>query len=314
MSQDFGIDNEGQGFDFDDDETDLEALLDKASKGAEYEGDDDSVLFFNNDQSKTEQRKEEPTQQEEYSNDDESFVFDNNSDNEQVDELVVENYATNNDATVAEPEVDNSSITSPEPEPVKAEPEFVAPVQREPEPVYEQPTQQEQVVQAPPVQQENANVAQFNPSKRPIVVKTEAEEIKDATKVINILDTYRDLPPESRSAVSQFVDNDDYTDEPSLVVKVLRADPILSQTMTALKDSAAETDRVERVFYILKLDTNLLYNLGSLVSTLVESEVEGRNDKIEYSKNIEATINTLDKKIIDYVAATKEVLAAAEVE
>lgn len=312
MSQDFGIDNEGQGFDFDDDETDLEALLDKASKGAEDEGDDDSVLFFNNDQSKTEQRKEEPTQQEEYSNDDESFVFDNNSDNEQVDELVVENYATNNDTTVAEPEVDNSSITSPEP--VKAEPEFVAPVQREPEPVYEQPTQQEQVAQAPPVQQENTNVAQFNPSKRPIVVKTEAEEIKDATKVINILDTYRDLPPESRSAVSQFVDNDDYTDEPSLVVKVLRADPILSQTMTALKDSAAETDRVERVFYILKLDTNLLYNLGSLVSTLVESEVEGRNDKIEYSKNIEATINTLDKKIIDYVAATKEVLAAAEVE
>jgi len=312
MSQDFGIDNEGQGFDFDDDdETDLDKLLDIAGRTSDADDDDDSVLFFNDD------KKEEPQTpvyettsrvQDNNESDDSSVEVEDNYDD--VEEVVVE---TRPEPVAYTPEPDNSyqEIQRQEPEPAET------PQARE----RETEVQQQYVAsvsQPEPAVQEysynNYETSRPSPSIRKVAIKSEAEEIRETRKVIKILDTYRNLQSDARNIVSQFLDNDDMDDESTLVVKVLRADPMFAKTMAALKDSASQDDRVERVFYILRLNTEVLHNLGKLVGTLTdeEEEIPGIGDSIEYSKNVEEAINGIDKKIIGYVSATQSVLAAAE--
>lgn len=303
MSQDFGIDNEGQGFDFDEgDETDLDKLLDIASQGAEEEDDDDSVLFFNKENKKEDSRQEPQNTQQGELKEDESSTNDSLSD-----------YSDDYESEV-QSEEDHNRVEEISPDPVANEPEEITPVNYEteyqPDPVAEEPKFEPEPTPAPaPPQQETYE----NKSNiRRVTIKSEAEEVSEINKVIKVLDTYRKLNNDVRNVVSQFVDNDDMSDESTLVVKVLRADPMLSQTMAALRDSASQNDRVERVFYILRLETKLLYNLGTLVETLTEEDIENKEDKIGYSKNVEKAINDLDKKVIDYVSATQSVLSAAE--
>ena len=117
-----------------------------------------------------------------------------------------------------------------------------------------------------------------------------------------------------KNIVAQFVYNDndvDITDEAQIVVKVLNADEMLAKTMTNLKETASQKDRVERVFYILRLEQNELKTLGSLVSTLTENNINSASDNIGFARELEAAIEKLDPKIIQYVAATESVLKAA---
>lgn len=300
MSQDFGIDNAGQGFDFDDgDETDLDTLLDISNQGAETEDDDDSVLFFNNEKPKEEaikSRKEPQNKfEEEESEEDLENYIDESPLESKTEEVVTETYSEPETEEIVAPDSYETNSYQQEAETVE-EPEIV-PEFREENP-------------APP--QEPAARYEQAPSIRRVTIKSEAEEIGEISKIIKVLDTYRELNSDIKNVVAQFVDCEDMNDESTLVVKVLRADPMLSQTMAALRDSASQNDRVERVFYILRLGEKLLYNLGSLVETLQEENIKNKEDKIEYSKNVEEAINNLDKKIIDYVSATQSVLSAAE--
>lgn len=309
MSQDFGIDNEGQGFDFDDDdETDLDKLLDIAGRTSDADDDDDSVLFFNDD------KKEEPQPpvyetssrvQDDNESDDSSVEIED--DHDDVEEVVVETYPEPVDYT---PEPDNSyqEVQRQEPEPVEAS------QAREREAEVQQPYVAPVSPPEPAVQEYSYNNYETSRPIRKVAIKSEAEEIRETRKIIKILDTYRNLQSDARNIVSQFLDNDDMDDESTLVVKVLRADPMFAKTMAALKDSASQDNRVERVFYILRLNTEVLHNLGKLVGTLTdeEEEIPGIGDSIEYSKNVEEAINGIDKKIIGYVSATQSVLAAAE--
>lgn len=301
MSQDFGIDNAGQGFDFDDgDETDLDTLLDISNQGAEEEDDDDSVLFFNNEKAKEETRKssKEPQskfEEEESEEEDLEIYIDESPSESKTEEVITETYSEPETEEIVTPDSYETSSYQQEAETVE-EPEIVPEFREE----------------APAPPQEPVERYEQAPNIRRVTIKSEAEEVGEISKIIKVLDTYRKLNSDIKNVVAQFVDCEDMNDESTLVVKVLRADPMLSQTMAALRDSASQNDRVERVFYILRLGEKLLYNLGSLVETLQEENIKNKEDKIEYSKNVEEAINNLDKKIIDYVSATQSVLSAAE--
>lgn len=281
MSQDYGIDNTGSGFDdFDDDgdDTDLEAMLSRAGKSAEEADEDEGGLFFES------------------------------SSDEKVKKVHPVPVAPVRNHVEPEPEDDEDNYFTEE----TKEP-FVAPEieeYREPPVVYVEP----EPVFVPTPADIRPTVKPIEESKqRRMNIRTDKEDIAEAKKIINILDTYRKLQSETKNVVSQFIceDEDDLQDESILVVRTLRAEPMLYNTMTALRESASETDRVERVFYVLRLENDVLYDLGELVGTLIESEIENRENKIEYSKKLEEAINGLDRKIIDYVSATQSVLAAA---
>lgn len=149
-----------------------------------------------------------------------------------------------------------------------------------------------------------------------VSMRSEADDITEAGRVIRVLDTYRSLNSDTRSVVSQFIHNDnshDPNDEALLVVRTLRADPMLAKCMRALGDSTTEKDRVKRVFYILRLPTDVLHSLGELVSMLSDSDLGNRNDQLAYAQSLENQVEGLDSKTIEYVKATQSVLDAAEV-
>lgn len=276
MASGFGGNSDGEGFSFDDD-SDLNEMLEIASRGeVDPEENGDSDIYF--------------------------------TDDGDIAETVVA-------APQAEPVRQRTRQTeAARPQPV-TEPVYVPePVQAVAEPVYKEP-----VYVAPepikPVAPKYDDKPSFN--NRPLLRK-EGELISETKKIINILDKYRELSEEIKYVVCTFVydgtnENEevDINDEAKLVVKVLNADPMISTTMSNLKATAEQKDRVERVFFILRLPKNELTSLGLLVGKIVEKEITGEHDNIGFSKNVEAAINTLDKNIIQYVTATESVLNAA---
>ena len=275
MSNDFGINNSGGGFDFDDD-SDLEQMLQLAAKGettAEDEGDDGIFLEENGELS--------------------SHSTEPNVAPVQVQAPVAAAPAFE----TIEENFKNEEI------PDKTHESSISVIEEEPEQLFEPVAAVEVVAEAKPFAR-----------NRPIIRK-ESEMVSDVSQVIKVLDVYRGLSAEVKNVVVQFVYSDnsaDPSDEATLVVKVINADEMLGKTMTNLRESAEQTDRVERAFYILRLKDKELSSLGALVSTLTGEELNGHSDRIGFSKQIEASVDTLDSKIVQFVTATELVLNAAK--
>ena len=366
MSQDFGIDNEGTGFDFDDDEEDIESMFKHASNAAETgEDDEDSHLKYifdeqSNDRSSqsVEQKTVEPEEvQEEIAQEDtdawrvaepevaseyEEIQHDVPTYDDTVEEPVSEqsSYEDFENFEVAENPtqvyVDNTVYTQEPRVEEYPEPSAEAAAQR----IYTTSgnVEKEETVSEPqrygvdtrsstnePVQtryEPSASTANAHASANPapstgrrINLPSEREEIAHVNKVINILNVYRKLS--NKNAVAQLVYNQaevDETDEASLVVKVLRAEPIQSETMTVLREAALQKDRVERVFYILRLERHLLEYLGVFLTTIVGAEFSNTQDQISFAKEIEQVIESLESGIVQIVAEAQSVLSAAHEE
>lgn len=335
MSQDFGIDNAGSGFDFEDDDEDLEAMFNRANEGEETE-DDDSYLNYTS--SYAEQPVSENVENVSDNNDQVEITSSENAweelpnENSENLETVGSSVPTYDDTTVV---VENTDYENFEEYKTPQE-ESVEQFETIPEPIS-------QVVQEKPVQEEygqsfssnynsmpsssSANIApeqttvqkavepvvNQQPPTRKFNITTEQEDIESVRKTIKILDAYRKLS--SKSIVAQLIYNEndvDPDDEAALVVRVLRADPMLGKMMTVLRESASEKDRVERVFYILNTDQDVLKYLGSFLETVSDVEFDNTHNHIAFAKEVEKTIETLDNKIVQHVADAQSVLVAAE--
>lgn len=330
MSKDFGIDNAGSGFDFDDDDEDLEAMLNKANEGEESSDDDDSHLaYMYSDTSKNDTAE----------NASDTRYDDNVADSREIPAT------TQNAWEVIEPEPDHERVSEniptydntaevAESTDYRQFEEYKTPQEEivEPEPVvYEAEPTPEPVPVPKPYDPAPAKVrrissnyntpAVVSPTPAPVEqtasrrfgISTEAEDIRSVQKTIRILDAYRKL--NSKSIVAQLIYNEndvDPNDEAALVVKVLRADPMLGRMMTVLRESASEKDRVERVFYILNTDHDVLKYLGSFLETVSEDTFNDTQNHIAFAKELERTINQLDSKIVQHVADAQSVLVAAE--
>lgn len=343
MSQDFGIEDQGSGFDFDDDEQDLEAMFNKANQGAETGDDDDSHLaYIFGDQQNSQPQvgnnvsyNEEPQSQKEEEGNAWEAVPEPSAAGEKVSETIPTYDETvslpeTNDYTEFDeyktPEEETAQIEEPivyQTETVPAERQSIHNYQPEQTRVAETPnshrsdyrTTYSAVSASAPIAVSPSPAPVENYSSRKFNITTEEEDIKAVRKTIRILDAYRAL--NSKAIVAQLIYNEndvDPNDEAALVVKVLRSDPMLGRMMTALRESASEKDRVERVFYILNTEHDVLKYLGGFLETVADVTFENTHDHISFAKEIEKTINDLDSKIVQYVADAQSVLAAAEEE
>lgn len=282
MSHDFGVnDNNSGSFSFDDD-SDLEQLLELASQGevdADESGIGDATIFDDNNTEFVEE-KEEPTP------------------------------APKKTSTKGKRKTEPVAVVDKEPEPVYEDSDSFDDSYTSADPIVEE-------VAPEPVRAEPATIDSSKTVKgvtqRPIIRK-ESDLIEEASKIIRVLDVYRGFSADVKGVVTQFVYNDnevDIDDEATLVVKVIGADSMLGRTMSNFRESASQKDRVERVFFILRLPEDELESLGSLTTTLTGVEFENVKDRIGFSKDVEAAIDTLDSKIVQYVQATEILLNSA---
>lgn len=291
MPSDFGIKNDGGGFAFDDD-SDLDQLLRIAAQGEADEESGDYGIFSDGETEISAAPIDRGVRQ---SMSADETLLETSSEQSPYQQHEEHQYGSNKHvAPPSEYEHRQEHTFSAH----STAPANVEPVQS----TYQEPT----------TNFSNEPENSFTPH-RPIIRK-EAEMIEETKKIIRVLDVYREFSDDVKNIVAQFVYNDnnvDINDEAQIVVKVLNADEMLAKTMTNLKETASQKDRVERVFYILRLEQNELTTLGSLVSTLTENNISSANDNIGFARELEAAIEKLDPKIIQYVVATESVLKAA---
>lgn len=298
MPSDFGINNDGGGFAFDDD-SDLDQLLRIAAQGEADEESGDFGIFSDGEAEISAAPIDRGVRQ---STSADETLLEAPSEQSPYPQHEEHQYGSNKHVV---PPTENehhqeTTVSAPSPETAS-----VKPIQSS----YQEPID---TYQEPITNFNNEPENSFTPH-RPIIRK-EAEMIEETKKIIRVLDVYREFSDDVKNIVAQFVYNDndvDITNEAQLVVKVLNADEMLAKTMTNLKETASQKDRVERVFYILRLEQNELKTLGSLVSTLTENNISSASDNIGFARELEAAIEKLDPKIIQYVVATESVLKAA---
>lgn len=317
MAKDYVADNAGQGFaSFDDDgPNDLESLLAGAALGEEQD-DEDTSSFFDKDDIHHEEV---------------SAVY--TSQSAGIDKNPV--------PTIESVYVSETPVPEPTPE-YEPQESYVEPVVEEEVPEVEDtysystpatptPSYSAPVVTPPSDRRPrswerdpNPNFAQSAPTPGPPPVNTasrnsrihipsEAEEIQLASKTIRIIDAYRKLNSEVKTAASQFITNgtEIIEDEATLVVKVLNVDPMLPITMRSLREAKAK-DPVERVFYVIDLSDDVLHSLGALVSVFSDVALDPRETKINYARKLVQEIDKLEARAVNYVESTESILAAAD--
>lgn len=306
MSQDYVADNAGTGFaSFEDDgPSDLDSLLAGAALGEEPDDQDTSAYFGNSDSTVYTSQSEEMSNistslQDSYSREEllpaEPVRPVTIDDDEEYDDLPAE------EPVVSEPQYRQRSWE------IDPNPTFTTPVPA-PAPVPT-PTPAPALSYAP----EPVAVPEYSrPRARAINVPTESDEIATAGKVIRIIDAYRKLNAEVRSVASQFITggSEVIEDEATLVVKVINADPMLSVTMRALREAKAH-EAVERVFYIISLEDDVLHNLGNLVGLFNGTTMDESQNRISYARGLVHEIDKLEPRAVNYVESTESILAAA---
>lgn len=308
MSKDYVADNAGTGFaSFEDDgPSDLDSLLAGAALGEEPDDQDTAAYFADSDQVAY------TSQSEGLSN--ASSSFQNSYTREEpahaapvapISSLQIDDDEEYDDLPAEEPiapvehraprswEIDpNPAFTAPAPEPVPAPVATPAPAVRH-----------------------SASVEYPQPTGRRISIPSESEEIALAGKVIRILDAYRKLSSEVQSVASQFITSGSEVieDEATLVVKVINADPMLSVTMRSLREAKAH-EAVERVFYVISLDDDVLHSLGGLTSVFNGTTLDPNQNRISYARALVREIEKLEPRAVNYVESTESILAAADEE
>lgn len=310
MSKDYVADNAGTGFaSFDDDgPSDLDSLLAGAALGEEPDDQDTAAYFTDSDVVAYTSQSEglsntSSSLQNSYSREETAPAPTPASaiqidDDEEYDDLPQD--APQEPVTEYRQRGSWESDPNPTfatPAPVKAEvPVYTAPA----------PTPFASISSPAPAPEYSSH------SSRHINIQTEANEIATAGKVIRIIDAYRKLNAEVRSVASQFITggSEVIEDEATLVVKVINADPMLSVTMRSLREAKA-LDPVERVFYVISLEDDVMHNLGGLVSLFNGTTMDESQNRITYARGLVHEIDKLEARAVNYVESTESILAAA---
>lgn len=285
----FGVSNEGDGF-FSEDDEDINALMDRASRGEVIEESDQD--FFGTNQAP---KMTAPTPRD-----------------------VAESVAP---APAVEPVTQSEPAQFEETEPVQveAEPAAVESVVAQPADEVEEPiiapTTHYQSEEAEEPMYQEPTPAPFTPS-RPSAPALSETDIARTGRIIKILDAYRDLDADMRFMVAQYIYNSsevDAEDEAALVVQVLNADPTIKRTMVEFRKAVEQKERLDRVFFLLELPRDVRINLGSLVGTISGERLSGngRGDN-SYVRELEGRIHQLDASEIDYVIYAQGVMTAGD--
>lgn len=150
-------------------------------------------------------------------------------------------------------------------------------------------------------------------TSRKIHIPSLEDQITQVRKILNVYQAYTQLGPQEKSVVAQLVSRDDLSDEYAFVVGVLNADPMLARTVITFLQ-AKEMEPVDRAFFVIDLESELLSRMGKLVEVFLnDSEnLPNMSDRTQYVHFLVNIIDRLDPKTISYVRAAESVLKAAE--
>lgn len=271
---DFGIDNEGTGFDIPSDD-DFIKMIDEAS-GASKDENDDTPLG-DSDQVTQEQKPR--------------------SRGVRIEE---------------EPPVEQSTEVHappkpsvPPPAPVEevvedtAETQSIPVVDSDEEPA-DLPVDEEPVVEQNPVTEPTSGIR----------IPKRSDRIAEVQRIIAITDVYRELPNHNRLVVDQFLTRGKKVEsEAEAVVCVLNADKLLVDSIHALHE-AKKLDSVARAFFLLKLPNNVFVSLKQLLEIFSAEVKTSPNNKLEYAEELVSAIEGLEDDVIGHINATESVLVA----
>lgn len=323
MSKDYVADNAGSGFaSFDDDPNDLESLLATAALGEE-EDDQETASFFDAEVTEVAKPKAVYTSQTKGIVEKQTTDFDLLYNTvESAASTPVDNYSAPFVEAEAETETEDYYSTVPEiitpVEPHKEQVAYEAPRaqprswEKDPNPSFSAPVTTLQSQQQNSYSQASYPTPSAPKASTRIHIPTEADEIALAGKMIRIVDAYRKLNEDVKTVASQFITSgaEIVEDEATLVVKVLNVDPMLPITMRSFREAKA-LDPVERVFYIISLEDDVLHSLGRLVSVFIENTLDESDTKINYARKLVREIDQLENRAVNYVESTESILAAA---
>ena len=150
-------------------------------------------------------------------------------------------------------------------------------------------------------------------TSRKIHIPSLEDQITQVRTILNVYQAYNQLGPQEKSVVAQLVSRDDLSDEYAFVVGVLNADPMLARTVITFLQ-AKEMEPVDRAFFVIDLESELLSRMGKLVEVFLnDSEnLPNMSDRTQYVHFLVNIIDRLDPKTISYVRAAGSVLRAAE--
>lgn len=297
----FNLDNAGAGFDLEDGDDSLEAMMSEAGSGVEDVGEGDVSALFGDTPVAEPSAEDAPTA------DTFEVPVAEEAPREAAPSPVEEPWTP-----TPEPSVEDE-IAPVEPAPAltpaapQETPTSFVPVPEEaftpiPEPI---PSFESPAVNSAPVPQETARQSKIH-------IPSLAEDLARVRQVIRVVDAYRALSQEERVVATQFVaaGGEIPEDESTFVQLVMNVDPMLAKTMNALRE-AKTLDDVERSFYIIELEDTVLYSLGSLVEVFMENPLDGTQGKRHFARSLVRAIDALDSKSMGFVAATDSVLAAS---
>lgn len=275
MANDFGIDNEGTGFD--DLDEDFDAMFSEAQEAYADENDVDQATLSEDE--------------------------DGNVRLEQKGKKSRGIKVTPKDEPA--PEVKESEEQEEEQSPVpEAKEEKPAPKiveERAPEPVVE-----EAPVLSPPSAPPQSTSSFASGMKIPRA----GDQIPEVQRIIAILDVYRGLPSMNRNVVNMFLTRGkDVSSEAEAVVHVLNADKLLIDSIKALHD-AKKIEPVKRVFFLLKLPENVFASMKTLLSIFSAEVKTSPSNRLDYAEELVFAIDKLEDDIIKHIDATESVLTA----
>lgn len=136
------------------------------------------------------------------------------------------------------------------------------------------------------------------------------DDIELADVVIKLYKAIKKLTDEERMIAAQFISSeegiaDDYA---RFAIAAINADKMLTPTLSAITQ-AKEFSSVDRAFYVMGLDEDLLQSVGGLAEVLSESDIEDTiENKIGYSREVVGIVDELSEEAMSYVKATESVI------
>lgn len=126
--------------------------------------------------------------------------------------------------------------------------------------------------------------------------------------ILHISDAYRNLTESERKVSSQlFNDGKALTEEAEYVYHAMNVDSSIPNVMTTLV-SAKQLDDIELAFFLVDLDEELLFSVGSLVEFFTGVEMDETLPKTRYARKLVGAIKEMNDEAMNYVTATESVL------
>lgn len=130
---------------------------------------------------------------------------------------------------------------------------------------------------------------------------------KNISQLLSISDLYRGFDEDTKKLAKAFFKTDNESEAISLA---LQQDIITLDALTALAN-VHKADDVDKAFFLVSLDDNLLKEIGRLIQVFTDKKIE-ESDHITYCRDLEKALRDMDDTFIGQTNSLLGVLQAAQ--